>query len=319
MINELIKLGNANNIKIEVLKTTDINNYIKVFDSKLETFTLSNNIYYDIKSLYKDKVLELRVYNLNDFGKIIDAIKRTYEISDNKEKTEFAKPIDIKDKKLKDLNLNMNEIKEYLSTLNNYKKEFPYLKTIISYFEYFKSEKEITNEETKLYDGYQYISLYIELVGKKGNKTETEGLSIFSNVLNKSELENKLREKLIDLNSKLSSITPASMKTKVLLTNEAAYSILDSFLDMFYAKPIRLKTSPLSGKLNTKIFSDKISIIEEPDNDDMVVSKLFDSEGTKTRYKEIVSNGIFKTIEDIMKVPGIKQNKFTQIKDQITV
>lgn len=30
-------------------------------------------------------------------------------------------------------------------------------------------------------------------------------------------------------------------------------------------------------------------------------------------------NGEFKTIEDIMKIPGIKQNKFAQIKDQIIV
>jgi len=30
-------------------------------------------------------------------------------------------------------------------------------------------------------------------------------------------------------------------------------------------------------------------------------------------------NGNFKAIEDIMKIPGIKQNKFTQIKDRITV
>lgn len=296
MIDKLIELGNINNIKIEVLKTTDINNYIKVFNSKLETFTLSNNIYYDIKSLYKDKVLELRLYNLNDLEKIICSIKRAYEISDNTEKTDFAKPIDIKQKNLKSLNLNMNEIKEYLSSLDKYKKEFPYLKTIISYFEYFKSEKEIKNEETSLYDGYQYINLYIELVAKNGNKIETEGLNIFSNTLNKEELEKKLREKLIDLNDKLNSITPDSIKTSVLLTNEAVYSILDSFIDMFYAKSIRLKTSPLSGKLDTKIFSDKISIIEDPDNEEMIVSKLFDDEGTKTNYKEIVKDGIFKNI-----------------------
>lgn len=296
MIKELIELGKKNDIKLEISESSNNGLNIKIFNDKLEKFTLSNNVYYSIKSLYKDKSLSLQISNLNDPNKIIETIKRNTEISDNSDKTEFARLIDIKQKNIKDLNLNISEIKDYLLTLNNYKKDYKYLKSIMIYFSYVKSSVSIVNEDVNLQDKNQYINIYIDLVVKKGKKVETDGFNIFAKDFNKKELEIKLNNRLKGLNDKLNSIIPSSMRTKVLLTNESMYGIFDSFLGIYMAKQIRLKTSPLSGKINTKIFSDKITIIEDPTNEKMVVSRLFDGEGTKTYYKEIVKDGVFKTI-----------------------
>ncbi len=296
MIKKLIENGKKNNIKIEVLEFSGISSNITIFNKKLEKFSLSNNVNYHIKSLYKGKVLNISIPNLNNIDKIINAIKRNSEISDNIDKTEFAKPIDIKEKKIKDLNLDLNKIKEYLLTLNDYKKQYPNLKTIISYFNYGKSKKSLVNEDVNLHDENQSISIYVELVFKSGKKIETDGLSIFAKEFSKKEFEEKLINKLNNLNNKLNSVIPSSMKTKVLLTNESMYDIFKAFLKIYFAKTIRFNTSPLSGKLNIQVFSDKITIIEDPANENMVTSKLFDSEGTKTNYKEIVKKGVFKTI-----------------------
>lgn len=41
-------------------------------------------------------------------------------------------------------------------------------------------------------------------------------------------------------------------------------SILSNFIDMLSATNIRQKISCLEGKLNEKVFSDKLTIIEDP-------------------------------------------------------
>ena len=64
---------------------------------------------------------------------------------------------------------------------------------------------------------------------------------------------------------------------------------------MFYAESINKKTSPLVDKFQEKIFSDKITIVEDPTNEKYIGKSLFDNDGVKTYYKKIVENGKFIT------------------------
>ena len=71
--------------------------------------------------------------------------------------------------------------------------------------------------------------------------------------------------------------------------------ILKAFSEMFKKELIDKNLSPLMDKINTKVFSDKINIVEDPTNEKLVGKRLFDNEGVTTYYKEIVSNGKFIT------------------------
>ena len=70
---------------------------------------------------------------------------------------------------------------------------------------------------------------------------------------------------------------------------------MSTVANFFNAKPLDMKTSPLAGKLNEKVFSDKISLLIDPVNENFMVNKHFDNEGTLTRNIEIVKDGVFKT------------------------
>lgn len=98
----------------------------------------------------------------------------------------------------------------------------------------------------------------------------------------------KLEYLLIKLDSK--SVT--TNKYKVLLTNNVVESILFTFKDSFQSKNIFLNESVLSGKLNSKIFSDKINIVE--DSPKGILNANFDSEGTLKAQQALVENGVFK-------------------------
>ncbi|NLC48027.1 MAG: TldD/PmbA family protein, partial [Tenericutes bacterium] len=84
-------------------------------------------------------------------------------------------------------------------------------------------------------------------------------------------------------------------KYTIVLKNNCVFSLINRFINLFYAENINKNLSCLKDKLGKKIFSDKITIIEDPTNDSYVGKRLFDDEGTKTFYKEIVKNGVFKT------------------------
>ena len=64
---------------------------------------------------------------------------------------------------------------------------------------------------------------------------------------------------------------------------------------MLSATAVRNKVSCLDGKIAKKLFSDKLSVIEDPTNKDYPGYRLFDNEGTRTYKKEIIKAGVVKT------------------------
>ena len=97
------------------------------------------------------------------------------------------------------------------------------------------------------------------------------------------------------------------MKYKVLIDNYVINKIIYTFANSFYEKSLDMKVSPFAGKLGEKIFSDKITIMEEPVNEKFVVNKHFDQEGSLTYNKEIIKDGIFKTAFNTLEY-AIKNN-----------
>lgn len=296
MIDKLMDLGKDNGIKLEVLIQKNKMKRIKIFNNEIDDLKISDTVGYNIKSLYKGKYLSTYVTNLDNLQDIIDIIKRNTEISDNEEASEFAKPIEIEAKKINEIKFNLNDIKNYLLGLNDLKTKYKYIDSIESGFSFNSSERNVVNELVNLHDDNQSVITYVEFTLRNGDKVENIGVEDYNNKFDPERLNKKMFDKLEDGYRKLDSVVPENSITKILLTNEVLYGILDCFLNVFYAKSIRLKVSPLVDKLNKKIFSDKITIIEEPSNTKMITSCLFDGEGTKTYYKEIVKNGVFNTI-----------------------
>ena len=64
---------------------------------------------------------------------------------------------------------------------------------------------------------------------------------------------------------------------------------------MLSAELIHQKKSCLENKLNEKVFSNKLTILEEPRNKDYPGYIIFDKEGTPTSNKELIKNGVVKS------------------------
>ena len=70
--------------------------------------------------------------------------------------------------------------------------------------------------------------------------------------------------------------------------------IITSILEAFSLKTVNLNLSLYKDRIGEKIFSEKISLLENPFGVENITKYLFDEEGNKTRKKYLVEKGVLK-------------------------
>jgi PmbA protein len=91
-------------------------------------------------------------------------------------------------------------------------------------------------------------------------------------------------------------IVPPTKKLPVIFTPLTLFALLSRFAAATAPVNIHNQISPLCGKLGEKIFSDKLSIWQDPFDTEMSDSTGFDSEGTPTQKMSFVDKGVFKAL-----------------------
>jgi PmbA protein len=77
----------------------------------------------------------------------------------------------------------------------------------------------------------------------------------------------------------------------VVLRNSAVTSILGVLTGAFYAENVQKGLSPLKEKLNTTIFGENITLIDDPFLKEGLSQSTFDDEGVATEVTTLVQNG----------------------------
>lgn len=81
----------------------------------------------------------------------------------------------------------------------------------------------------------------------------------------------------------------------VIFENEVFSELMGAFSDQFSAKAVVEETSLLKGKRGKKIFSEKITLVDDPLNTKLQGARPFDAEGTPSKQTTLVENGTLKT------------------------
>lgn len=85
-----------------------------------------------------------------------------------------------------------------------------------------------------------------------------------------------------------------SGKMKVLFLPTTLYALLWRLESGTAGNNIYYKKSPLINRIGEKILSEKLTIYEDPQNDEYPFARTFDDEGTPTRRLMLVENGVLK-------------------------
>ncbi|MDD2717106.1 MAG: metallopeptidase TldD-related protein [Candidatus Wallbacteria bacterium] len=95
-------------------------------------------------------------------------------------------------------------------------------------------------------------------------------------------------------NSAREEVVPASGKMKVMFMPEVMYALFWRIKAGVSGESLYRKTTPLAGKIGQKIFSDRITIYNDPLDDSEPGARSFDDEGTACRKYPIVEKGVFR-------------------------
>lgn len=115
--------------------------------------------------------------------------------------------------------------------------------------------------------------------------------------------------------NQLNSRTMKTGKFPVIFEKRAAKEIVKSFTSSINGHSIASNSSFLRGRLNTKVFSDEVEIIDDPLLSKGIASRPFDGEGLLSEKNIFVKNGILKNW--ILDLYSAKQLNLTTTKNAI--
>lgn len=295
MIDELLKLASSKNIKIEVFIDEDETTSIETINDKLETYESSSTTSYRIKALYNNKIVTINTEDISNPELIIDNIINISNALEKEEDTTFAHNIDIrnniKEKETKDYKKIIND----LISLNKYKEKYPNIDNINMYYTDKYNKVSIINKDVKLVDTSNINYIYGEIVWKENNTNQTGSFNIISLDYDFVKIKDKFLKTVEELNDKIKAVSYKTNKYHVIIKNSEVFKILNRYKDIYDAEQIRNSLSPLTKDLNKQVFSNKITIVEDPLNTNLVGTRIFDMEGNATYYKELIKDGKFIT------------------------
>lgn len=277
---------------------------LKVFNKEIDSYSLSQSEGLSFRGMYNGKMGYSYTEKVDDSSieLIIKEAIENAEIIDSDDKEEIFEG----SKEYKEVN-NYNPQLELIKE----KDKINFAKKIEE--EAFKVDERVSAVQYCVYgDGYGETLIantkglfiedkgnlayaYVVVVVKEGEDVKT-GFSFragrdFSK-FNPAEIANEAVDKAIKM---LGAKSIKSGDYPIIIKNNSAVDLLESFTGIFSAENVQKDLSILKGKIDTKIASDYITIIDDPFMEEGLASKYFDGEGAACKYKKVIDKGVLKT------------------------
>ena len=301
---------------IQITEDEKVENSVYLINNKLEDYTDSEKIVYTIKAEVDGKTERVITEYLDE--NIIDLLLEKINETESNYKDQYLSNKN-NNKIAKMPSVDISDVREKLNDLYKEKEKYPLAKSLeLAYSENYLKTRIINNNEVDIATDSLSYHFYVESSAEKENEVATYSESVL--VTDKRNIDFKnIINRVLELSSL--ATTKRKLETKrynIVLSSEVASKIIDHIQDMLSAEYIHQKKSCLANKLDNKIFSEKLNIVEEPRNKNYPGYIIFDKEGTDTKNKEIVTNGVIKTyLYDIKeaKVDGVEStgNKYNSI------
>lgn len=305
--NEFFDLAKKKNIgNIQITEKTDLASSFEVINGNLISYDDCRNVSYYIKGEANGKTVKVQSEYLSE--EILDDLIMAIENTDSSYEDDYLKNTEnISKTKMPNFDIS-NELRKS-KECSDLRKKYPQVdKLTIIFSEEHKNTRIINSNSVDISTASHLCKMYVEAVAQKDGEFTSFNQELLETDKNKINfpqfIENVLQKTIISLDKE--KITTG--KYNLVINSAVAGSIISNLATMASAANIREKTSCLEQKINKKVFSEKLTIIEDPCNKNYPGYCLFDDEGTKTCKKEIISNGVFKT-----ELTNIKEAKLKKI------
>ena len=157
--------------------------------------------------------------------------------------------------------------------------------------------RKITNSRgLKVEEEGTYQYMFVDVAVREGEEIKTDyKVEIIEDLktFDRDAYVKKLAENAL---GKLGGKSLPTGYYKVILEKDAMTMLFMVMSSMFSGELINKGISPVRDKLGEKIFSELITVVDDPKNTDCLEVANYDDEGCPTRRKEIVKDGVFTTI-----------------------
>lgn len=297
MLNNLLNYAKKENVDLEVYLTKNEEISIEYQNEKLINYKLQDIEEYKLKAIIAGAAITCTTLDISDPEKVINNLKDARLLTDELDKDFLATTIDIDEASRCNIEIDPLEIKNNILKLNKEVIEkFPEVFSIRTEFNFEKDEYNIVNTDNVNIRDYNYHGYYLtDIVLKIDDKNVSCDKFVMAKVPDFEVFRDKVLKTIVDTLKRANAKSTVTQKYNIILDNKCVNDILKSFILDFHAANIIKNQSAFSDKLNKKIFSEKITIVEDPTNKELIGTRLFDGEGVKTSFKTIVKNGVFKT------------------------
>lgn len=301
LIDKALKLGFED---IEIIEKSKKSLEISLFDSKVDQNVLSSNNSISVRALYNEKMVNMNIENFDiDIDEVLNKLKNNALSIDSEEKNEIfagSKEYPTVEKNTFDFNtIDTSKKIEFLLKLERKVKELDSRVVKVSDCAYEESESKshfINSKGLDITKENKYCVAVVGVVASDNGDIQNEYEFVAKKTfdeLNVEEIAKKAVEKTI---AKFNAKPVKTDKYKVIIENGAMSSLLGAFHSTFTGMAAMRKITPFLNKENEQIMSDKITIMDNPLLSDAIVKHPFDDEGVACYSKEVVKNGVLKTL-----------------------
>ncbi len=141
-----------------------------------------------------------------------------------------------------------------------------------------------------------YVLAYVMPIAEK-NGILKNGIGYYqARCLEEIDIDYMINQALEDVLSQFDAVSVPSGTYDIILNNRAMNSVLQAFTSMFSADAAQKGLSLLADKEGMQIGSKAVTLTDDPMNPHVLMQVPFDAEGVATYKKNIVENGVFKTL-----------------------
>lgn len=136
--------------------------------------------------------------------------------------------------------------------------------------------------------------VFVEIVIQDGEEVKTYGDYILSNVPGDLVPEAFAQKLVTGAANLLHGVAPITGTYKAVFSPDALSHLLSALVSHMSAEEVQKHTSKFEGKLNTKVVSNKITLLEQPLAKNLFFT-YFDDEGVATTNKTLIKKGVLQT------------------------
>lgn len=289
---------------LEVYESSTKSLTIKVYEGKVDNYESSNVIGASFRGIYNGKqgITFLETLDDSQIDDVIRLIIESAKAIDNKDEVLFNKKIEqyeelpIYNPELDKLNIeevtkNLLTIEKELLTADKRVYQVPG----VEFEESSNVVKIINSYGINLQRKVNYAMLVGEVIVKDGDEVQDNYDYQIKRDLKKFEFNDFAKNIVAEAIKKLKAEKVKTDTYDIIIQNKAMNSLLAALSYAFNGESVNKGLSIIKDKLNQKVFSDKLTIIDNPLLLDGINSTPFDDEGVKCYCKNVVEKGVIKT------------------------